>query len=1151
MGKIEPLREARIYRDLYNGNSSEDKVCEWLENAINDERFVGQHRFKIDTRECDIAMVIPNRGILIIEVKGYPAEIIDHMSSDFIISIKNEYESERFKKEERHPAEQANDYVFTMMKDFSSYLKRNNINLPVCKIGRMVATPNITDKEYEDLCLNYCYQTKYVITKDWFENKDIFYRRFIIALNSIFSQINCEVDFDENYYDIAKKYIVLSERQKQVKMYSKQLNKELDLYYEKLNQVQESDEASNEEIEFSSFSSIIKDELNELSEASEIVPYSKLRIIKTGCDIESLMETCYKERKEGIKQFLICTNFTDNEKEKILLEYEKRYLIKYEEDKLLFLFNMYFIKLSNDNSDFGTLANEKNGIVIIDGDRVQDIVKTKPDNVITQDFQPTNIKHRLLWKILNIADNHTRFNFDQYIVEHLPIRENIVVTASAGTGKTYTMVDRVSFVIHMEVICGDHSRDISDLISMMTFTNNSTDEMKERLMQHFTQYFELTHKKVYMDILEQLGRIKIKTIDSFTKYIVAKFSYLLGLSKSFSLKSGKYEVENILRKHINREINKDIIEDFHNINIYEIADYILSLRSFLINRKIQFDKVKYASIINPNIGKGSKRIKNFIESVLSATNSEYNDFNRSQNFIAMNELAIQLEKIKCKLENIGSLNNREGSYEKYLFIDEFQDTDSKQIQLIRFFADYFKLALFVVGDQKQCIYGFRGAESTSFEELRCKNTQLQPRKWILCSLRKNYRTDEPLVEKMNNIFSNMENQYFSYEDRDKLIAQRGIGRIDSNCYKKFIYSEDNLVKLVEDCVKRMEREEENGEIAILTRSNYEVDQVRSLFERYTQYDIEFDNGGLFYSTDAVIDFYKLVDFLRNTENNAKRYSILKTPYSNFKIKESRFELYRNSGNLDTETFEKIRSGNDHISLQKYYDIYFESENEHANIKNSPILKILRMIVNEIKPWEHYVPEEYRKLDFDIMSNQLKLIEAREEYRENLFQLFQLLIEDNRTDYLTLNKIHKILSIGIFTRQECDIDSVKDTSNKKRIRILCTTVHKSKGLQYHTVIIPFTTNDITESKGSKQFIYKENTNEIYMRLKENNGKRSIIYESNNFEQENMKKNETIQSEELRILYVALTRAKKYLYYMVDDEKMQKNPTTKKYWADFLI
>lgn len=203
-----------------------------------------------------------------------------------------------------------------------------------------------------------------------------------------------------------------------------------------------------------------------------------------------------------------------------------------------------------------------------------------------------------------------------------------------------------------------------------------------------------------------------------------------------------------------------------------------------------------------------------------------------------------------------------------------------------------------------------------------------------------------------------------------------------------------------------------------------------MFGENKEYEIKFDNGGLFYNTDAVIDFYKLVEFLMDTEDGAKRYSILETPYSDFRIKESKIKLYQAYEKMDVETFEIIRSGNNHVSLRKYYDVLYNYGKKHPNLKNSPSLKILRMIVNEIKPWEHYVPERYKTVDFNDICNQNKLIEARNEYRQNLFQLFQKLIDDNKTDYLTLNKIHQILTIGIFAMQDIDIDLPKNNFGEK-------------------------------------------------------------------------------------------------------------------------
>lgn len=80
----------------------------------------------------------------------------------------------------------------------------------------MVVMFNMIDKEYEELYLDYCYLIKFVIIKDWFKNKNIFYYCFINVFNIIFNFISSEVDFDDSYYNIVRRYIFLGECKKYV-----------------------------------------------------------------------------------------------------------------------------------------------------------------------------------------------------------------------------------------------------------------------------------------------------------------------------------------------------------------------------------------------------------------------------------------------------------------------------------------------------------------------------------------------------------------------------------------------------------------------------------------------------------------------------------------------------------------------------------------------------------------------------------------------------------------------------------------------------------------------------------------------------------------------------------------------------------------------
>ena len=73
---------------------------------------------------------------------------------------------------------------------------------------------------------------------------------------------------------------------------------------------------------------------------------------------------------------------------------------------------------------------------------------------------------------------------------------------------------------------------------------------------------------------------------------------------------------------------------------------------------------------------------------------------------------------------------------RYLFVDEFQDTDAAQIDLVLELRERLDCRLFVVGDVKQGIYRFRGAEGNAFEEL------LRPGQ-TACSLRDDRLRPDP------------------------------------------------------------------------------------------------------------------------------------------------------------------------------------------------------------------------------------------------------------------------------------------------------------------------------------------------------------------------------------------------------------------------
>jgi len=112
-----------------------------------------------------------------------------------------------------------------------------------------------------------------------------------------------------------------------------------------------------------------------------------------------------------------------------------------------------------------------------------------------------------------------------------------------------------------------------------------------------------------------------------------------------------------------------------------------------------------------------------------------------------------------------------GQYRAAL-IDEFQDTDPLQYEIFRKLFANPPQTLMLIGDPKQSIYGFRGADLFTYLEVhRTLRKSLQPR---IYTLRTNYRSSVKVVDAVNHLFSSREKCFRDEEIR--FLTARGDGQ---------------------------------------------------------------------------------------------------------------------------------------------------------------------------------------------------------------------------------------------------------------------------------------------------------------------------------------------------------------------------------------
>ncbi|WP_455755823.1 ATP-dependent helicase [Sulfurimonas sp.] len=293
----------------------------------------------------------------------------------------------------------------------------------------------------------------------------------------------------------------------------------------------------------------------------------------------------------------------------------------------------------------------------------------------------------------------SRLNEEQYAAATSSFSENLII-ASAGTGKTSTIVGRIGHLLGSGVKPQE--------ILLLTFTNKAAAEMIARVAEYF-------------------GKDVASKIDAGTFHAVS-YRWLKKQDKKVVLKQQR-ELKTLFRSVFEKR-------NFMNIDA-EITPYggnhLYDLYSFYQNTELEND---FESWIVQNYEEHEQFALIYADIV-----DEFERLKKEYGFVNFNDLLLNFREI-CKSKDLGY---------KEVLVDEYQDTNALQGTLIDAMNPP---SLFCVGDYDQSIYAFNGADISIIGSFSTKFPHAK-----VHTLTKNYRSTVPILSLATKVIEHNERIY--------------------------------------------------------------------------------------------------------------------------------------------------------------------------------------------------------------------------------------------------------------------------------------------------------------------------------------------------------------------------------------------------------
>lgn len=714
----------------------------------------------------------------------------------------------------------------------------------------------------------------------------------------------------------------------------------------------------------------------------------------------------------------------------------------------------------------------------------------------------------LFERMMARAEEAGGLNTLQYKVVHAPANEDVLVTAGAGTGKTETMAERLIFLL--STAWDPETRDIQlREVALVTFTREAAREMRQRIARSIMVRQRLCPLCIHPTPawLSQLGQAQISTIHMFAKRIIQSFGAPLGIGPGFSVSQQSMG----FRRLVDRSLSGKLPELFEKYKQNTPAMHLWQKHIEAVWNALENNGVGLISL-----GGVKKRIEIVWQTGLPSSPLERDA--RAISCEVIEEIAPEIGK-GCLREQtlrtgqlvptaLEALKRSEAQTSapyklRYLFVDEFQDTDLQQMELLLEIRRRLRANLFVVGDSKQGIYRFRGASGDAFQQLARVVRDRGEESFLVFGLTRNFRTQPKLLDSLHPIFAAWgERELLPYESRDRLLPSVNLEvgddrlQVEQPAGPVEITAANRILGWQGDFKKDTK--------AILCRENWQAMKVQEQI-RALGGSCRLMVGGTFFTSEAVREMRVLLEAVLDPQDNASLLELCETRWAGALLSAKDGPAIQLLSWKDR--FASLANGDDFIDsdLDGLRNRVLELRSSREK------MSAVAFIVDCIRKFS---PHQCGGDDKD----------ERRRYAINLDHLMTLIDEDFAESSVTLGTIHRWLQIKIATDRSQD-EPPDDPEGEGVTTAL--TVHKSKGLEFDRVLIPYTDREFGGSfqKGTRATVVQADGKEhLYWRWKPDTDELS-----------NQPENSAIRSgdqaetrrEETRLLYVAMTRAKREL------------------------